>query len=103
LKDRESYPERHGGKLPCEKKRKQIEEDHYAWMTDYGNGLPRRVFGRCPFSGDALLRAIDPFGLDGPWWHKSSVLRLNEPKPPSTYQIHLGALSLQGPGAHRSD
>lgn len=36
--------------------------------TAYFDALPRLAFGCCPFDGRPLMRSIDPFGLEGPWW-----------------------------------
>ncbi|MBA3683670.1 MAG: hypothetical protein H0W72_00255 [Planctomycetes bacterium] len=41
------------------------------------------------------MRAFDPFGLDGYWWHETYLLDAKEPKPPETFKVLLGALSLR--------
>jgi hypothetical protein len=40
------------------------------------------------------MRSFDPFGLDGPWWHKDLLAEINEPGPPSTFKVLLGAVRL---------
>src|SRR5687767_10079500 len=59
---------------------------------EYGDRLPRVPVGRCPFSGDVLIRSFDPFDLDGHWWHSIAMFRIEEPTAPSAYKVWLGAL-----------
>ena len=81
---------------PSEKVVARLEEKYYSTLAEYGDRLPRRILGKCPFTGMPFERAIDPFGLDGPWWHKDYLLRIEEPEIPAAYRIHLGSYSLMG-------
>lgn len=49
--------------------------------ADYFNRLPRVSMGCCPFDGLPLMRSIDPYGLDGPWWHPDAVSEETPPCP----------------------
>jgi len=87
------YQKRFG---PTAKVRKRLRKAYYALLGEYGDRLPRRLFGRCPFSGAPFTRAFDPFGVDGPWWHTNPLETITEPTAPRAYKIHLGALNLGG-------
>ena len=95
LKD-DLYPERRGLAPPNEKTKNRLREAYYAALAEYADRLPRIIFGRCPFTGAPFTRVIDPFGLDGPWWHQKCVLKIDEPTAPKAFKTHLGALSLNG-------
>lgn len=41
--------------------------------NEYFERLPRYSFGVCPFDGRALMRSIDPFDLNAPWWQTDAV------------------------------
>ncbi|RLC76138.1 MAG: hypothetical protein DRJ03_20155 [Chloroflexi bacterium] len=40
-----------------------------AMLTEYADRLPIWLHSRCPFCGEPLYWKIDPFDLDGDWWH----------------------------------
>jgi hypothetical protein len=56
----------------------------------YFEGLPRVAMGCCPFDGKPLVRSIDPYGLDGPWWNPGACS--HEPVPCPHFCVLLGAL-----------
>lgn len=68
----------------------------FAALAEYGDRLPRVRMSTCPHTGAPYLRAFDPFGLDGPWWHKLKIFDIAEPTPPETFRVILGALALNG-------
>ncbi len=73
------------------------KREHYlALLAEYADRLPRVVMGACPFTGMPLKRSFDPFGTDGPWWHKDRTFTPEEPAAPSTFRTLLGALDLRG-------
>ena len=63
--------------------------------SDYFERLPCIAMGCCPFDGKPLMRSIDPFGLDGPWWHPGAVPL--EPAPCPHFCAVLGVLQPQSP------
>jgi len=65
-------------------------------LAEYGDRLPRVRMSTCPHTGKAFVRAFDPFGLDGPWWHKLKIFEIADPAPPETFRVILGALNLNG-------
>lgn len=72
------------------------KESLFAALAEYGDRLPRVRMSTCPYTGAPYLRAFDPFGLDGPWWHKLKIFDIEEPQPPKTFRVILGALALHG-------
>jgi hypothetical protein len=62
---------------------------------DYFERLPRIAMGCCPFDGKPLMRSIDPFGIDGPWWHPDAVSQ--EPVPCPHFCVLLGAARPEAP------
>jgi hypothetical protein len=82
-----------------------LRERYYQLLADYADRLPRVVMSACPFTGDALVKAFDPFGLDGPWWYQDREFEIAEPDPPATFKVLLGALALHGrtPTESRAD
>ena len=73
-----------------------LEERYYLKLGEYADRLPRIYFGLCPYCNIPLKRIFDPFGLDGPWWHKSRHVEYNEPDSCEHFKVILGALSLNG-------
>ena len=73
-----------------------LREKFYQVKGEYADRLPRLVLSRCPFSGEPLKRAFDPFGLDGPWWHSLNDVVFDEPRPPAAFQVLLGAVNFHG-------
>lgn len=65
-------------------------------VGEYADRLPRVPMSACPFTGKPLLRSFDPFGTDGPWWHKDRTFTPDEPAQPKTFRALLGALDLRG-------
>lgn len=65
-------------------------------LGEYADRLPRVVMSACPFTGAPLKRAFDPFGTDGPWWHKDRTFTPDEPAAPPAFRTLLGALDLRG-------
>lgn len=74
-----------------------IREAYYQCLAEYGDRLPRVPMGQCPFTGDPLLRAIDPYGFDGYWWHVDPVVNVQEPRTSPMFQVLLGAVTLGRP------
>ena len=71
-------------------------EAYLVLLAEYADRLPRVVVSACPFSGKPLKRVFDPFGTDGPLWHKDRVFTPEEPAPPPSFRVLLGALDLHG-------
>jgi len=93
--DRRLYPD-DDTKEPSEKEANRLDGKYYATLSEYGDRLPRRAFGRSPFTGAPLERSIDPYGLDGPWWHRDCLLKIEEPEAPRDHKTHLGSYNLMG-------
>lgn len=74
----------------------RVEDAYYQVLGEYGDRLPRVTMGVCPFTRQPLLRSFDPFALDGPWWWKDVPFDIEEPAPPATFRVLLGALALNG-------
>ncbi len=81
---------------PSPREETRLEERALVLQGEYADRLPRVLMGRCPFTGAPLKRCFDPFGLDGPWWGKGRTFKPDEPKPPATFRVLLGALDLRG-------
>jgi len=86
-----------GGPRPEPPDLARMREAYYQSLAEYSDRLPRRVLGVCPFTGEPLLRAIDPWGVDGWWWHVDCVIAIEEPRPPAAFRVLLGALTLGRP------
>lgn len=67
-----------------------------ARMREYYERLPRVMLSRCPFTGEPLVRAFDPWGLDGFWWQAENLQRPTEPEPPAAFRLLQGAVHLNG-------
>ncbi len=76
--------------------RVKLLDTYYQVLHEYGDRLPRVPVARCPHTRQVLKRALDPFGLDGPFWHKSCIVEIEEPAAPPTFMVLLGALDLHG-------
>ncbi len=92
----ELYPPEGGPPEPTGADRVKRLDSYYQILHEYGDRLPRVPFSRCPLSGKLLLRSFDPFGLDGPWWHKSRIVQIEEPAAPMSFKVVLGALQMNG-------
>lgn len=88
------YPPDDTTPTPRGAERARMKDDYYKVLNEYFDRLPRVVMSICPFTGTPLLRAFDPFGPDGPWWHKDLLVEINEPDAPPTFKLLLGALRL---------
>jgi len=80
--------------LPPVEEAARIREQMYSALEEYSDILPRLALSACPFCGEALKRVIDPFGLDGPWWHVDVQVKYQEPSACDHFRVLLGALSL---------
>ncbi len=74
----------------------RLRDEMMAALAEYADRLPRVVMGVCPFTGEALRRSFDPYGFDGPWWHKTRTFPIEEPRPPASFKVLLGAVALHG-------
>lgn len=66
------------------------------YLEEYYRRLPRMTLSRCPFTGEPLVRAFDPWGMDGFWWQHDKLRIIDEPAAPNTFQLLQGAVSLNG-------
>jgi len=55
--------------------------------------LPRIWLSRCPFTGEVLRRAIDPYGFDGPYWSADAPVRPLDDELPATFVGLAGAVT----------
>lgn len=94
--ERELYPPEGGPPEPTGPARVKILDAYYKVLHEYGDRLPRVPFSRCPHTQLVLKRSLDPYGLDGPWWHKSRIVNVEEPAAAPTFKVLLGALNLNG-------
>jgi hypothetical protein len=92
--DAELYPAR--GPRPKRPQQARLRDTYYALLGEYSDRLPRVVMSVCPFTGAVVKRAFDPFGFDGPWWHKDRTFTPEEPAAPPTFKLVLGAVNLRG-------
>jgi hypothetical protein len=90
----ELYPK--DGSSPPRPKYARLRDTYYAMLGEYSDRLPRVLMSVCPFTGAPLVRSIDPYGLDGFWWHKDRTFTPEEPAAPPTFRVLLGALDLRG-------
>lgn len=79
---------------PEKLERDRLKEAFYQAVGEYFDRLPRQVVSACPFTGEPLKRVIDPYGLDGLWWWKDLITSFDEPRPPDSFKVLLGALNL---------
>lgn len=90
------YPVDENVERPSRQQRALLNERYYRTIAEYSDRLPRVTMSACPFTGTRLLRAIDPYGLDGPFWHRVRTFTPEEPAAPPTFKVLLGALDLRG-------
>ena len=62
----------------------------------YFAGLPRIPLSKCPHTGQPLVKAFDPWGVDGFWWQEGEAGSCSEPPAPPTFAVLTGALNLAG-------
>jgi len=89
------YP-KEGEPEPAVDERARLREAYYLALGEYFDRLPRVVMSVCPFTGQPLKRAWDPWGLDGFWWHGRLLTTIDEPRAPGTFRVLLGGLALAG-------
>jgi len=89
------YPDE-SARAPSRRESALLWESWYSVTAEYADRLPRIVMGACPFTSAPLVRAFDPFGLDGPFWWRDRPFAIDEPDPPAHFRVLLGALSLGG-------
>ncbi len=94
--ERELYPSDESVAEPVGAPRLKLLDAYYKILHEYGDRLPRVAFSRCPHTGQILKRALDPFGLDGPYWHADRIVEIDEPAAPLTFTVLMGALDLHG-------
>ena len=75
---------------------KQHSDTEEILYHEYADRLPRRIFSRCPITAQLFKSPIDPYGFDGPFWAAKKPFKIEQATPPSTYQVHLGAMQLRG-------
>lgn len=64
--------------------------------TAYFSTLPRLPISRCPYSGEPLVRAFDPWDLKGFWWQEGNLEDTPEPDPGPHFRMLSGALGFAG-------
>lgn len=69
----------------------RLADDFYMAVGKYFDDLPRRVMSACPYCGEALVRAFDPWGFDGLWWGLDAICEWDEPEPCEHFRCLLGA------------
>ena len=94
--ERQLYPPGDDAEEPSGPARVKLMDAYYQVLHEYGDRLPRVPFSRCPHTQQVVKRALDPFGLDGPYWHKTRIVKIEEPAAPPTFRVLLGALALHG-------
>jgi len=82
--------DRHSGE------RRALAHQRTVMLTEYASRLPIWLHSRCPFCEEPLYWKIDPFDLDGDWWHWPFVSK--EEKVPACPHLFCvdGALNLEG-------
>lgn len=79
-----------------EKKQDAALELSDSRIIEYYGRLPRMTLSRCPFTGEPLVRAFDPWGIDGFWWQREKIRDTDEPAAPPHFHLLQGAVSLNG-------
>jgi hypothetical protein len=74
----------------------KLREEYYRILAEYADRLPRVTMSCCPFTGTPLKRSFDPWGLDGPWWHYTPEVEIEEPLAPPAFKVLLGAVAFHG-------
>jgi hypothetical protein len=87
------YPAEGSRKLTARARHLATEELLLA-VGEYFDRLPRMVLSACPFCGAPLVRAFDPWGVDGPWWGTEEMCDYEEPEPCAHFRVLLGALCI---------
>ncbi len=81
--------------ISAEDKRSLKREKKVA-QQEYFVRLPRMMLSRCPYTQAPLIQAFDPWGLDGFWWQSDELRKSEEPAPPPTFRVLVGAVNLKG-------
>lgn len=81
-----------GGGETAAEIRAELAEAHQV----YADALPETALSRCPFTGVLVEQAIDPWGLDGPWWDAEWPVR-RWAEAPSSLLVLSGAMTLTEP------
>jgi hypothetical protein len=81
---------------PSGRQATRLLETYYRILAEYADRLPRVRMSACPFTSAVLKRSFDPWGVDGPWWHRDRLVVIEEPAPPDTFKVLLGALAFHG-------
>jgi hypothetical protein len=76
--------------------RRRLEGLRDGVRVEYADRIPRVPLSRCPICEEVLVRALDPYGLDGFWWHAVTPVQFKEPEPCPHFALLLGALNLHG-------
>ena len=73
-----------------------LREAYFSVLGEYVDRLPRVLMSRCPFTRKPFLHSFDPWGLDGPWWLQGREIVIDEPGPPPSFRVLLGAVAFKG-------
>jgi hypothetical protein len=76
--------------------RAALREQTEVLRDEYFARLPRVPMSRCPVCGEELVRAFDPWGLDGFWWQEKLRRDFDEPPACEHFRVLSGALGLNG-------
>lgn len=93
--DSQLYPPE-GVVRPSGREAVKLRETYYQVLGEYADRLPRITISVCPFTGARLKHSFDPWGLDGPWWHYSREVEIQEPAAPPSFKVVLGAVNFHG-------
>lgn len=74
----------------------RLQESYYAALGEYYDRLPRVVMSACPFCEAPYKHSFDPYGIDGFWWRKDLLCKVEEPAACPHFQFLVGALTLAG-------
>ncbi|MEZ5065024.1 MAG: hypothetical protein R3B81_09820 [bacterium] len=73
----------------------ELRERYYQRLAEYLDRIPRVPVSVCPFTGQVVKRALDPWGFDGQFWHEALSRRPEEPRTSANFQVLLGAVALR--------
>lgn len=77
-------------------RQRELKEERKQVKQAYFDGLPRIAISRCPFTQEPLIRAFDPWGIDGFWWQEQELRSYEEPPAPGSFCVLTGAVNLNG-------
>lgn len=52
--------------------RRRTQQEYQQTQLEYVKSLPAVEIARCPFDGAVVTKAMDVYGIDGPWWDANS-------------------------------